>query len=190
MVAANPKKKDPPNFDARGGLVEIAVRREPLVTIKPRLLRGIDEVEGGLLNALRGLCAGELRWPLFLWGDEGRGKTLAALCLYDKVIDARWYDVDRICQALVTQNEYVWEIIRDTQLVILDEVGGRDQVSSVDADAVKKFADIREQYAGRVSVYISNHPPDTIKKVYGRRIFSRLCCGTIYQVTGPDRRMA
>ena len=137
-----------------------------------------------------GLTAGKRRWPLYLWGDTGRGKTFAGLCFKDVLSNCAWTDLDRLCEMLCRRDVDWWRHMGEVDCMIVDEIGGRDEISSVDADAVKKIADLRERYAGGVAVYIGNHAPDRIKELYGVRIHSRLCCGTQYEVTGADRRMA
>ncbi len=173
----------------RNGFRRIGIRSEECQRLRAHHRRRSSHVEDSLWRTFYSLTAGELCWPLYLWGDTGRGKTMAALCFVDVLGHCAWTDLDRLCEMLCRRETDWWEVFEEAECVIVDEIGGRDTVSSVDADAVKKIADLRERYGDRVAIYISNHPPEKIKELYGTRIFSRLCCGTIYQVTGPDRRM-
>ncbi len=173
----------------RNGFHKVFCRADHCKRLQKHTTRRASEVELDLWHTFYGLVRGNLRWPLYLWGDTGRGKTFAALCFTDALAECGWTELDQLCEMLVGGMKYLWQRFSELECLVVDEIGGRDIVSSVDADAVKKIADLRERYGGRVAIYISNHEPDKIQRLYGRRIFSRLCCGTTYQVTGPDRRM-
>ncbi len=146
-------------------------------------------VERNLMGMFNSLAAGKRRWPLYLFGAQGCGKTCAGLAMCDMTFNSCFWDVDLVIDALFSRNPYDWKPIANHEFAVLDEIGGRDQVASAEVDAIKKFADTRERFCNRVAVYISNHAPEKIKELYGERIHSRLCCGTIYKVTGKDRRM-
>jgi DNA replication protein DnaC len=80
-----------------------------------------------------------------------------------------------------------WWFIRDADVAVIDELGTRSRDSDVEYSAVKGAADAREH---KPTIWISNHPPQQMRELYDDRIFSRICCGTWYELTGPDRRMA
>ncbi len=185
-------------------IVEVAATEKPLASgcryvqtrrvaydrLQKHGTRDAGQVEVALWRTFNSLVSGVRKWPLYLWGDTGRGKTFAGLCFRDVLANCAWIDLDRLCEILVTHDDGWWRALQVAECVVVDEIGGRDNVTWVDVDAVKKIADLRERYASRVAIYIGNHAPDRLKEIYGRRIFSRLCCGTTYELTGSDRRMA
>ena len=163
-------------------------RDKPEKRIKLALPRDPIRVDDNVQDAFGGLCRGQARWPLFLHGDTGTGKTIAAICMVDVLYGCMWTDLDSLCELLVTHGS--WKHIEESEAAVLDEIGGRDNVTSVDADAVKKFLDIRECNCNRVGIYVSNHSPDAIRQLYRKRIASRLLCGTVVETTGIDQRKA
>ena len=172
----------------RHGLKEVELLNEPKVRVRKKVHRDWEILPGTLQMMFLDLCAGRSRWPLFLHGKPGRGKTLAAYCFCDRVVDAAWLDINRLITALVTPESPWWAVVEDREFLVLDELGGRDKVHEVEYNALKKCLDIRESNADRVGVYLSNHPPERITTLYDDRTASRLLCGTIFHLEGPDRR--
>ncbi len=138
------------------------------------------------------LVTGKDRWPLYLYGEPGRGKTMACLCLCDIVANARYYTPSRLMDICSQKRVWLpWGVegrrYMQIDLAILDEVGAGN-VNDFHYQMVKGFADDRELRHHRVAVYVSNLPPDAIRGKYDDRIASRILCGTLYELTGVDRR--
>jgi len=147
-------------------------------------------VNESLVQVFRDLVAGKERWPLFLHGPVGTGKTSAALCLADWCDTATIVTPDRLCDITKRDNaETEWDFIARKELAILDELGTRT-VNEFHYSVVKRFLDEREEHAGRVGIYISNIKPSDVSTLYDDRIASRLLCGTRVELSGKDRRVA
>lgn len=162
--------------------------------IMRNLPREPRRVEPALMAVFRQLALGEAPWPLYLHGPVGTGKTLAALCLCDMAAYAQYWTTEMVCNGIMGKDDslyhrppWEWPVIPD--LIVLDELGTREKTGDLGYIAVKEFMDWRERTGQNVAIYISNHPPETIVSLYDRRIQSRLMCGTVYELTGPDRRM-
>lgn len=182
-------------FASATGRTSISRRRKMLrTTQQPKVVqmreipRHLDLVDQGLRKIFRGLVSGELRWPLYLWGPVGTGKTLAALCLCDHILDSRYTTVEELVDAVVDRDLSEWRGLRESLLVVLDELGERQRDIDVHRIAVQRLAGIRERRRS-VAVYVSNLPPTQLVKQYDDRIVSRLCCGTRFELKGADRRL-
>ena len=137
------------------------------------------------------LVDGKKPWPLFLYGDTGRGKTRAALALCD-LTESMYFVPSQLMAAKPT--DPVWRWAEERALVILDEMGatraGTKGWEAFHYDTVKRLLDLRDERPGRVGVYISNLSPAGLQKVYDDRICSRVLCGTTFQLEGKDQRFA
>ena len=167
--------------------------RPPERRILPTIDRRMELVDAELVAVLRELAIGRQSWPLLLHSQPGRGKTLAALALCDRAETACYHTIEGLCDATM-RDEPVdlaqkWEAIEKRSLAVLDELGCRERVTDLHYASVKRFADARELYAGRVAVYVSNVDPKVIGTLYDGRIASRLLCGTWYELKGNDRRI-
>jgi len=142
-----------------------------------------------LRRKIKGLVTGMLPWPLFLYGLAGRGKTCAALTLADRVPGAVFKTVEDLVQLVLRGNEGygLWQALKESPLVVIDELGLRSQQGDLEYVAVKRVADLREF---RPAVWISNQTPQALIQVYDERIYSRICCGTCVELKGKDRRFA
>ncbi len=178
----------------RVGHVELPLRVR-LPRLMPSVQRSMSEVHPKLLATLRSLVTGNAPWPLFLYGNVGAGKTLAALCLADVMRTAVYHTVEDLCSRILELRDdhaavrETWEMIAGKNLAILDELGTRQNVSDYHYATVKRFADARELHAGRVAIYISNLSHAELTKLYDSRIVSRLICGTRFELKGRDRRV-
>lgn len=172
------------------------LRRLPLVPrrvrILPNLPRAMSKVNPALVEALKRLVGGELRWPLFLHGPAGTGKSSAVLATCDYMLTACYSTVDEACDAEMANDkgpaQVFWSAVREKHLAVLDEVGARATVGDLHFSVVKKFADLRELYAQRAAIYVSNVAPRSITSIYDDRIASRLLAGTVFHLDGADRR--
>ena len=139
------------------------------------------------------------RWPLFLHGGTGSGKTCIGLCLLD--LYGGWYVELADLLSLITsvrEGRYWFECINGSKayeqelwnwwgrcsLTVLDELGVRERASDFAYEAVKRCLDRREN---KPAVFISNLGPKKLAALYDDRIASRLCCGEVIEITG-DRR--
>jgi hypothetical protein len=162
----------------------------------PEFARRWDLVDANLQDKLTTLAQGGLHWPLFLWGDVGAGKTAAVLAFCDLLEAARYWTVGRLLTDCDSRHpgqppwEMPWGAKNGTpQLAVLDELGRDAQVGRWEYDCVQAFADWR---IDQPAIYVSNHGPKEIARRYDfcdrGRVESRLTCGTVHELTGPDRR--
>jgi DNA replication protein DnaC len=159
-------------------------------------------VDKTLREALRATSFAEMPWPLFIHGPAGTGKTCAALCLLDHAGGA-YFTVASLCQEVIDSQlgrlhwchegrsgtlwPYMfWRKVRGEPLVVLDELGCRDNVSDHGYETIKQLLDERQ---GRPLIAISNHSLQTLEKIYDDRIASRLAAGTVVELQGADRRL-
>lgn len=160
----------------------------------PNFERSLTLVHPHLLDVLDRLVAGRLDWPLYLYGNVGRGKTGAALALCDVMPTACYWTAEGLGSFVLghepveVENEF--RVIGEKSLAVLDELGARANAGDLGRSVVQRFADFREQHAGRVAVYVSNLSPSELARVYDDRIASRVCCGTIFKLDDRDRRRA
>ena len=161
-------------------------------------------IEPELRELLRGLVYGEVRWPLYLHGQPGRGKTCAALAMCDRCGRATYWTVRDLVEAeLDSERSLPWQekrrrYYRDYPepqgVAVLDELGetpatGVHWTERLHSEVVKAFADWRINTASGVAVYISNLSPEQFRQHYDGRISSRVLCGTWYELKGFDRRL-
>ena len=157
-----------------------------------RIHRTIEQIEPRLRKVIRDLCSGKRRWPLFLHGPAGCGKTCAALALCDCVRDPRYLTVDGLVDVMMDPNRSdacEWRMLPDRGVAVLDELGTRTRDTDAHYSVIKRFADAREE-ANRVAVYISNLSPRDLAEQFDDRIADRLLCGTIFNLAGESRRMS
>jgi hypothetical protein len=175
---------------------------KPQVGYLPEIPRRLSEIEPFLRANFRGLCAGELPWPLFCHGPAGVGKTCAGLLLCDYA-GGRYLTTYELAESLIRsqqgrllwyQNGYgttihpekFWEYLVKDAVVVLDELGARSNVSDFHYESVKRLIDCRE---GKPLVVLSNLNLDRIEKLYDDRVASRLSAGTVVKLLGEDRRL-
>lgn len=65
------------------GLLPIQVRKTPEIRARPEIHRSLAGVPADLRSKIRGLVAGRLPWPLYIFGEAGGGKTCASLVMLD-----------------------------------------------------------------------------------------------------------
>ena len=189
------------NLPPASGNQKLIPRDRPAASFHPTKFRRLDAVNGKLLKLFQSLSLGKERWPLFLYGPVGTGKTSAALALSDCVQTVWFGTIEDVCDIIVAGGRRPWalgqyDFRRDRlptkkadNLVVLDEIGTRQKVIDLHYQAVKEFADARELDHQRVAIYISNLEPDQVAAVFDDRIALRLLCGTWFKLDGKDRRM-
>lgn len=158
----------------------------------------------GLRETIRQCVRGEADWPLFLYGASGTGKTKACECLV-KVAGGWLTTLPQLCRQLteadrgeltknmngvgwkVTQTE-MWQEIKTEQLLVVDEIGLR-QPTDFQYDTLKRLLDWRVDRNCMATILISNLSPSGLQSGYDDRILSRITCGTVMEVVGPDLRV-
>ena len=173
------------------GRSQLTLLKEPLRTVPVDLHRRMDRVDPSLVTVFRHLVTGSAPWPLFLYGGVGTGKTLAALALADFVKESRYWTLEDLCSSIMdsdSKTSDTWSRLENYQLAELDELGERVKSGDLLYTTLKKHLDIRERGAGRVGIYISNLTPDQLVNLFDQRIVSRLTAGTVFELTGRDRR--
>lgn len=160
----------------------------------PSIDRSLSAVAPPLVSLFDRLVSGSAPWPLFLYGKPGRGKTLACLALCDIVETARLDSAESLASLVMKLNandaDAEFDHIGGKALAVLDEIGARERNGDLAYIVVKRFCDVREQKANRVSIFTSNVPPHEVANLYDDRIASRLLCGSIFELKGDDRRRA
>lgn len=181
---------------------------------KPRLVkvpterREIALVDAGLKNVFRSLVSGKSRWPLFLHGRPGTGKTCAALALLDHLFPWQqvYFTAAELTSAVMatfgTKEPFDWTRFgryradvgsrddspdgkRGAALVVIDELGIRSNVSDTHYECVQRVLDLR---VGLPLIVVSNHDIAGIGRIYDARIASRCESGTVVELAGRDRR--
>lgn len=144
------------------------------------------------------------KWPLYLFGDQGRGKTCAMAALYRKVMPApQWVDLQRfvrtVQRARTSDDGKVYDFsqygsseldlfrkfVMDTPLMLVDDVGIRSPSDSV-FEVVYELVNRRGK---KPAIYTSNIAPDKLHTVYDGRVASRMLAGVAIHLTGKDRRI-
>ena len=159
----------------------------------PNFNRTLDGITEELKPTLLALIAGELPWPLFLYGSVGAGKTGAALALCDYALGTYWGLADLVDERHRDFNRHrvervssdIWDRWQRWPLAVLDEIGVRSTVRPTEYDTLKKAVDLR---LNKPIIVISNIGPDDLVRLYDDRVVSRICTGTIRKLVGPDRR--
>lgn len=149
------------------------------------------------------------KWPLYLCGPVGTGKTMTAAVLYSKFRSLpMWHRADDLLMSISTgrvsgvsidkMNEF-GEVSRglvpfprfasrvaSTCCLFLDDLGTRQPTEGMCA----ALFDLLEWRKGRPIVVTSNKQPDELTQSgwFDDRIYSRFAAGTVIRIEGPDRR--
>jgi DNA replication protein DnaC len=174
----------------------------------PNAARGLrlDQVSPALLDEIR-TCK---RWPIYLWGKTGVGKTFAAAVVYSAwKSTAFWSSMTELCDTLRAYQTQplqmietgsgpqemsaagYWKKLARVGLVVIDEIGTRS-ASDHRYDALLRLLDERRNkpliLTGNISPNSSDRDAVHLGTVYDDRIFSRIIAGTLIHMTGHDRR--
>lgn len=160
------------------------------------------QIQPILRERIRGLVEGKLPWPLMIVGGVGTGKTCAALSLLDHA-GGLYFTAPGLCRWIIdaqhgrlcwrneahggTLTEYeAWRWIERETLVVLDDLGGREQVKDFTYETIKELIDLR---TGNPLIVTSNKQMDLLAEIYDDRVTSRLAAGTVVILEGEDRRL-
>jgi hypothetical protein len=170
--------------------------------------RNILGIDAGLRRLWGRMISGQSKWPLFIFGDPGTGKTCAALCFLDHSPGC-YFTVPQLCDlkidiqkgtaswldlfpagdlpACEMHKQDLRRRIESAGLFVLDEIGCRENVSDHHYETVKDCLDWRHN---KPAVFISNKELAAIAKVYDDRIADRLAEGTLFLLAGESKRRA
>ncbi len=171
-------------------------------TIQPGVERHFNRLPEELRQIIEDLCNGTGKWPLFLHGRVGRGKSYAALCLFDLVKDAQFWPmadfIEKCRRVKEGREEHYslghggkwtvdswWRYVTSLPLLILDDVALHEENDQDQTDALYRALEAR---TGLPLFVTSNRDPNGIGTSYSEQIRSRLCCGTTYELWGDDLR--
>lgn len=154
---------------------------------------GVNNAEkvAGILGKQFSQAIAEPRFPIYIYGAAGVGKTGLAAVLYRIARRPLWRRGDSCLLDLSTGRhggEYGAEArkVADCTLLILDDLGLRKPSEGM----FHMLFDVLEIRKRKPTVITSNHSPDQLAEVYGDgRIYSRLQRATVFQAVGADRRI-
>lgn len=132
------------------------------------------------------------RFPVYLTGNAGRGKTGLAAVLYRIAKRPIWRRADSFLLDLSMgrgDDTYRSEIRKasEASLLILDDLGVRKPSEGM----FHLLFDVLELRKSKPTVITSNKTLDELCEVYtDGRIYSRLAAGTVMTLIGSDRRIS
>lgn len=166
--------------------------------------RSLSLIPLPLRDAILDCSEGRSPWPLLVSGSVGVGKTAAALVTCDYVPGSRYWEFDDFCDLLrdaelgrahidmgtETRQMFpvnLWNEVRRTPLLVLDDVGCQDRASDFVYKALKKALDARSYTP---LILATNLDANGLRAVFDNRIVSRMFAGTAIRLEGADRRNA
>lgn len=196
---------------------------EPLkkLDVKPQsqrrhcLVRNRDpsRIDAGLRQTIRDAAAGIVKWPIFVTGRPGTGKTCAGLCVADHVHGSEWWSWDEFWRFVGDVNfgrastmfggeknpegytepskrfdwtpQTFWKWFRGLPLAVIDDVGLRATANDTQYEALKMALDQRESLP---LIVTSNNSVDAIGEIFDARIMDRIECGTVVELNGKSQR--
>lgn len=144
-----------------------------------------------VFGQVKAVMNGEGKWPLYLFGPMGSGKTCLALYTSDLVIGSRYWTFQEFQDELLLLHRSdmptkpLWRAVADLDLLILDEIGLRPNPTEAAWETLYRLADTRDC---RKAFYCSNLAPKDLKKTYGDRIYDRMTCGTVVKTKQGSMR--
>lgn len=190
----------------------LTFRTDPVVRHERHKARELALVPKPLLEEIKKAASGDLKWPLYVYGDVGVGKTRGGLCVADHVASAEWFTFEEWWQATIDVKkgdkwftsggeltpggyrelarevkwtvEMWWRYLTRIPLVVVDDVGVRG-ASEAAREAFKTLLDLRSD---RPLIVTSNIDMAGIEEVFDGRIRDRLESGTVVRLKGRSKR--
>lgn len=131
------------------------------------------------------------RFPVYVYGPAGTGKSGIAAVLYRIATSAIWRRADSLLLDLSmgrNDGKYAQEMskIESTHVLVMDDLGLRKPSEGM----FHMLFDILERRKAKMTVITSNHSPEQLRDVFeDGRIYSRLMAGTPLACEGKDRRV-
>lgn len=131
------------------------------------------------------------RFPVYVYGPVGTGKSGIAAVLYRIATSAIWRRADSLLLDLSmgrNDGKYVQEMskIESTHVLVMDDLGLRKPSEGM----FHMLFDILERRKAKMTIITSNHSPEQLRDVFeDGRIYSRLMAGTPLACEGKDRRV-
>ena len=153
-------------------------------------VRNADKV-ASILDAQLASTNTAPKFPIYLNGDVGRGKTGLAAVLYRIARRPIWRRADTFLLDLSmgrSDQTYRTELRKagEASLLVLDDLGVRRPSEGM----FHLLFDVLELRKSLPTVITSNKSLDELCEVYtDGRIYSRLAAGTVLTLTGDDRRI-
>lgn len=198
-------KADPPTLESLVGTClsqasttistpgrKLKLYARPIPRYFPDKRRSREQLPPALYALFKTLAGGEGRWPLFLHGPAGVGKTSGALWLCDYALGL-YFTAQELAESFIREMKLdngdtagYWKYLANSNLVVVDEIGAQAKVSDHHQSCIKGLLDRREN---RPMIVLSNLPVSAIATIYGDTVASRLAGGTAFFLDGPDRRL-
>jgi len=130
------------------------------------------------------------RFPVYVYGPVGTGKSGIAAVLYRIATSAIWRRADSLLLDLSmgrNDGKYAQEMskIESTNVLVMDDLGLRKPSEGM----FHMLFDILERRKAKMTIITSNHSPEQLRDVFeDGRIYSRLMAGTPLMCEGKDRR--
>ncbi len=171
------------------------------------------KIDVELRQTIRDAAAGKVKWPLFICGKPGTGKTCAGLCVADHVHGSEWWSWDDFWRYLNDVNfgravsrrggdmnpegyreltttitwtaPKWWTWFKGLPLAIIDDIGLRANANDTQYEALKMALDVRENLP---LIVTSNLDAVGIGMIFDLRVMDRLSCGTVIDLQGRSQR--
>lgn len=149
-----------------------------------------QDVPADLFRKLSEAGQGKIDWPLFISGPSGIGKSCAALVLADHSTSAG-YAFAQSLPSIRIEDRDKWSGLIRRKLLIVDELArSTEEVSPIHRTSLQLLLDEREGEGNVANIFIANALPDKVYEIYGEKLESRMCSGTLLVSTGEDRRFS
>lgn len=171
----------------------------------------LEQVKPELLDDIRDAFA-RGKFPVFIHGPVGCGKTCAAACIYrtwkvseNRAGTVRWRRCDTLLDEIlkarfsdgVTVETPGGDLVRMTEsglftmfgaadLAVLDDIG----TSKLNEERYPALLRLLDSRVGKPTIITSNKGPSELSDVYDYRVISRVSAGMVIFVSGDDRRVA